>query len=322
MAINWFPGHMNKARRVIAEQMERSDMVIEVLDARLPRSSQNPMLARIRRGKPCLQLLTKPDLADPDVTALWIRALSSPRVRPMEIVATAPGVAKKVVQACRDLVPERGHPGFPVRVMIVGIPNVGKSTLFNALVGKRKAEVRNQPAVTRATQQIELPGGVLLMDTPGVLWPKFTNTAGAYRLAASGAIRDSVVDSVDIARYLVRFLAEYYPKEFAARFRLDDVSDPNPDAVLEQAAQRRGCLTKGIGADLLKVSELLIHELRAGAIGRVSLESPADARGYVPDQTPAVPPDLPPPDSTAAVRGEGAAKRPKKSATKRRTRRD
>lgn len=276
MAINWFPGHMNKARKVIAEQLLRSDMVIEVLDARLPRSSQNPLLSRLRREKPCLRLLTKPDLADPAVTAKWVRQLTSKHVQVIDVVATSRGVGKRVADACRALVPHRGHPGFPVRVMIVGIPNVGKSTLFNSLVGKRKAEVRDQPAVTRATQQIEVPGGLLLTDTPGVLWPKLASAEGAYRLAASGAIRDSVLDPIDIGRYLVKYLVRRYPAEFTQRFRLTSPLATDPDELLLAVATRRGCLTRGVGPDLRKAAELVIHELRAGAIGRISLESPDD----------------------------------------------
>jgi ribosome biogenesis GTPase A len=281
MTINWFPGHMNKARRAISEQLTRVDMVVEVLDARLPRSSHNPMLGRMRRGKPFLQLLTKPDLADPKATQKWLAEIRKSGARPMELQATDPGASKRVVAACRELVPRRGHAGFPVRVMIVGIPNVGKSTLFNSLVGKRKAEVRNQPAVTRQTQLIEVPGGLVLVDTPGVLWPKLQSERGAYCLAASGAIRDSVLDLLDVGRFLVQFLATRYPALLAARFRLEPFNYEefaDVDALLARIAERRGCLTKGIGPDVNKAAELLLHEFRAGLIGKISLETPEDVR--------------------------------------------
>jgi ribosome biogenesis GTPase A len=275
MTINWFPGHMNKARRQLQERARKSDMVLEVVDARLPRSSQNPMLGQWCPSMPTLRVLTKPDLADPAITKRWLTELCGERIRTLELVATEPRSSRRLVKACRDLVPKRGRPGFPVRVMIAGIPNVGKSTLFNLLVGERKAKVRDQPAVTKTEQRIDVPGGLSLIDTPGVLWPKLDDQAGAHRLAASGAIRDTVYDAVSVARFVVEWLQQRYPDALASRYRLPSI-EHDVDEILRQIATRRGCLTKGVGPDMGKVSELLLGELRSGKIGRLSFESPED----------------------------------------------
>jgi len=222
-----------------------------------------------------LRVLTKPDLADPKVTERWLEALKNEHTSTLQLVATHPKSAKRLVEACRRCVPKRGQPGFPVRVMIAGIPNVGKSTLFNLLAGKRKAVVRDQPAVTRSEQQIEVPGGLLLVDTPGVLWPKLDDQRGAHRLAMSGAIRDTVYDAHEVARFAVAWLMAEHPLMLRARFKLDRLAK-DPDQVLEQIAKKRGCLTRGVGPDLTKASELLLGELRAARLGPLSFETPED----------------------------------------------
>jgi ribosome biogenesis GTPase A len=273
--INWFPGHMNKARRLLSERASRSDMVLEVLDARLPVSSQNPLLGQLRGDLPCLRVLTKPDLADPAVTKQWLEQLAGERVKTLALVATQPGSRKRLVGECRALVPKRGGPAFPVRVMIAGIPNVGKSTLFNLLVGARKAEVRDQPAVTRQEQRTDVPGGLALVDTPGVLWPKLDDQNAAYRLASSGAIREAALDVVDVARHALLFMAERYPRLLSTRYQLEALSE-DPDQLLEAIARRRGCLSRGVGPDLGKAARLFLGELRAGKLGRVSFEAPAE----------------------------------------------
>jgi ribosome biogenesis GTPase A len=174
--------------------------------------------------------------------------------------------------------------------MIAGIPNVGKSTLFNLLVGKKKAAVRDQPAVTRQEQRIDVPGGLSLVDTPGVLWPRLSDRFGAYRLAASGAIRDSVFDPLEVGRYVVGWLGTSYPEALTGRFKLDAI-DPDPEQALLQIAERRGCITRGKGPDSRKAAELVLHELRAGKLGRISFESPTDPEPVEPTLAPP-PPDL------------------------------
>lgn len=283
MPINWFPGHMNKARRELKKRAASADAVLEILDARLPASSRNPLLDSICAGLPRVRVLTKPDLADEEVTAQWVEELTRPDCRVLPVQVTQPNVAKVVVKACRELVPSRGRPGFPVRVMIVGVPNVGKSTLFNALVGKKKAAVGDKPAVTRNTQQIDVEGGLSIVDTPGVLWPRFTDELVAYRLAASGAIRDAVIDPHDVAEFALRFLRERYPNEVSARYNLNPLPD-EPRDILEQICRRRGCLAKGGEPDWTKGGELVLRELRGGVIGRVSLETPSDWVGHGADE--------------------------------------
>jgi ribosome biogenesis GTPase A len=265
---------MNQARRKLRTLLRRSDMVLEVLDARLPLSSQNPLLSEIRGNMPCLRVLTKPDLADRALTEQWLTALSSEGVSALAVEATQPKAVKRLVHECRKLVPHRGDAAFPVRVLITGIPNVGKSTLFNSLAGSRKAEVRDQPAVTRRDQYIAIEGGIALVDTPGILWPKLDDQDVALRLAMSGAIRDAVVDSVLVARFAIQFLCAEHPLALKTRFKLNALSD-DPDQVLEAIAERRGCLTKGIGADLTKASELLLNEMRSGKLGNLTFERPA-----------------------------------------------
>jgi ribosome biogenesis GTPase A len=214
-------------------------------------------------------------LADPDITRLWLDVLAEGHIRTLALQANHPSGAKKLVAACRKLVPNRGRPGFPVRVMIAGIPNVGKSTLFNLLVGKRKAIVRDQPAVTRREQRTEVPGGLELIDTPGVLWPKLDDQAGANRLAASGAIRETAYEPLLVARFLAEWLRERHPSTLRTRFKLPALPE-DPDALLIAIANKRGCLTRGVGPDLGKVSDLLLAELRSGKLGRLSLEAPDD----------------------------------------------
>lgn len=277
MQIGWFPGHMNKTRRLLRDRIRRCDLVLEVLDARLPSSSQNPMLGQIRGQVPCLRVLTKPDLADPAVTQKWLQSLERTRVSAIELHATEQRSVKRLVQACKKLVPRRGNHGLPVRVMIAGIPNVGKSTIFNLLAGKKKATVRNQPAVTRMEQTILTQHGLTLVDTPGVLWPKLEDQKGAYRLATSGAIGIGALDPIEVARFAVEYVLERYPEAFPARYPIEG-GQLDPDAVLEQIALGRGFLLKGGLPDRIKTAELVLRELRSGKLGRISFEVPRTPR--------------------------------------------
>lgn len=274
MTINWFPGHMNKARRELAKALARIDVVIEVIDARLPHSSRNPMLRELRGGKPCLLLLNKSDLADPDVTRAWTLALGREEecvCRPL--TANEPGAAKGIASECLELASHRRGPGKTLRCMVVGIPNVGKSTLINSLVGRRVAKVGDQPAVTKGQHSYHLDGGISLSDTPGVLWPKLADQQGAYRLAASGAIRDTAFTYMDVALFAARFLHARYPELLAARFGLEAIPD-EPHLLIEEIGRRRGFLRRGGVVDVDRAAEVLLRELRAGKLGRISFESP------------------------------------------------
>jgi len=276
MTINWFPGHMNKARRELAAALARIDVVIEVLDARLPQSSRNPMLAELRGQTPSLPVLNKSDLADPETTARWLEALSGEKGAPaLSISATEKNHVRRIPGLCKNLAPHRRGPGKTVRCMVVGIPNAGKSTLINTILGRKVAKVADRPAVTQHQQLFQLEQGVSLADTPGVLWPKLADQAGAYRLAASGAIRETAFEMQDVARFAALFLADRYPAALADRYKLESIPGTGP-AILEALGRSRGFLRRGGVVDQERAAETLLRELRAGDIGRISFETPAD----------------------------------------------
>jgi ribosome biogenesis GTPase A len=276
MTINWFPGHMNKARRELAEALRRIDVVIELVDARLPRSSRNPMLEELRADTPCLTLLNKSDLADPSVTREWLPLLERAGDRAaIELCADQSASVRGIPGRCRELAPHRRGPGKTVRCIVVGIPNVGKSTLINTLLGRRIAQVADRPAVTQRQQRVRLDSDISLSDTPGVLWPKLADQEGAYRLAASGAIRETAFDVMDVAVFAARFLAERYPERLRERYRLEALP-AEPLDLLESIGRARGFLRKGGVVDVDRAGETLLRELRAGGLGRISFERPTD----------------------------------------------
>ena len=288
MAIKWYPGHMARARRQIVEGLARIDVVIEVLDARLPFSSANPLLDELRHGKPCIKVLNKNDLADPVVTRAGIRYFEdSAGVRALPLDATQHADVRLIPKLCRRMAPHRGRPGRTLRAMVVGIPNVGKSTLINTLAGKKMARVGDKPAITTSPQQIDLRNGIHLNDTPGLLWPVLSDQQGAYRLAASGAIGDTAIDYVDVAMFAAEFILQRYPDLLKERYRLTALPE-TPAALLDEIGRRRGCLSAGGEVDLYRAAEILLRELRAGKIGRISLEDPdrdfaEPAAGSAPD---------------------------------------
>jgi ribosome biogenesis GTPase A len=276
MAIEWYPGHMAKAWREIAAVIQGFDVIIEVLDARLPASSANPMLQQLRQNKPCIKLLNKYDLADPDITREWVHHFereSGIRALPME--ATKRIAAGQITKLCRQLAPHRGKPGKSLRAMVIGIPNVGKSTLINTLAGKRIAKVGDRPAITTGQQQINLRNGIFLSDTPGLLWPDMRNQLAAYRLATSGAIGDNAIDSADVALFAVDYMARRYPQAMMERYRFDELPS-TPAEILEEIGRRRGCLVSGGEVDPHRAAELFLRELRGGLLGRISLEAPGE----------------------------------------------
>ena len=271
--INWFPGHMNKARRQIKEIMPAIDVVIEVLDARLPKSSMNPVIAKARGDKPVVRLLSKDDLADPEVTEAWRRYYSDDvNMTVLPIVMTDRRQLARIPDLCRKLAPYRGGIGKPVRAVVVGIPNVGKSTLINGLVGRRIAKVGDEPAVTRRQQRIQIADDFTLMDTPGIMWPSPESEVGGYRLAASGAIRDTAVEYEDIALFAVGYLMQRYPERLIERYKLGSIPDGAMEC-MEAIARKRACI-KGRDVDWHKASEIILKEMRSGVLGRISLEEP------------------------------------------------
>lgn len=274
MAINWFPGHMHKARKDIREVMPQIDIVIEVLDARIPFSSENPLTDALRGEKPCIKLLNKSDLADPKLTERWIKHLEKSRnVKAIPITMEQPGQTKHLLELCRQMLPNKMDSTRVVRALIMGIPNVGKSTIINTLAGRVIAKTGNEPAVTKRQQRIKLDYGIELSDTPGFLWPKLEPESCGYRLAVTGAVKDTAIEYEDVAFFAADFLLKAYPQALMERFELDSL--PTSDIELMEAiGRKRGCLRPGGVANLHKVSEILLNELRSGMLGRLTLESP------------------------------------------------
>ena len=236
--LGWYPGHMHKARRQITEALPEIDVVVEVLDARLPYSSANPMLAELTRHKPVLKILSRADLADPERTREWVAFFDAqPDMRALAVTTTNARELKRIPKLCHELAGQV-RADRDVRVMVMGIPNVGKSTLINGLAGKAIARTGNEPAVTKRQQKVRIGGRVALTDTPGVLWPKIADQASAYRLAASGAIRDTAIDYVDVAVVAAAELARRYPEALRARYKLKALPayTPNPEAERVEAS--------------------------------------------------------------------------------------
>lgn len=278
MAINWFPGHMHKARKEIKKIMPQMDLIIEVLDARLPFSSENPLVPALRGDTPVIKVLNKRDLADPDRTAEWQAYLERERgVTAITLSHNQRQEALGILRLANELTPNHDRQTSALRVMILGIPNVGKSTLINTLAGRPVAKTGNEPAVTKAQQTIKLPDNILLYDTPGFLWPKLSPEACGYRLAVSGAIRSSVIDFEDVALFAADYLLEAYPDVVRDRYDLDTLPSFPSDgvALMDAIAERRRFFGRGGIPDLHKVAEVLLNELRAGKLGPMTLETPA-----------------------------------------------
>lgn len=283
---------MHKAQRKMREIFNQVDVMIEVLDARLPIASTNTLLAEIRGDKPWLTILNKADLADPKVTAQWQRYFaSSERTRVYVNHTQMQRRRVEIPQLCRELLPRRGIPGKPIRALIAGIPNVGKSTLINHLAGRHIAQTGNEPAVTKHQQRILVERGFQLLDTPGIMQPSPGSTLAGYRLAASGAIRNTAMDFSEVALFLVDFLLQRYPGRLTQRFQVSESSDHAPD-VLAAIASARGCW-RGQELDLHRASEIVLHEWRLGQLGRTSLEFPEGDIGYrlLPQDDAISPPD-------------------------------
>jgi len=275
MAVIWYPGHMHKAQKQIKEVMHQVDLVIEAMDARIPFSSENPAVKELRGPRPCLKVLNKSDLADPAVTAEWLRHFSQQEgVRAIALTTTRKGESRKILGLCREMVALRAQRGEPVRTMIMGIPNVGKSTLINALAGRAIAKVGDEPAVTKQQQRISLGNGIVLSDTPGILWPRMEDQNSGYRLAVTGAIKNAAITFEDIAAFAGDFLLQYYPQALMARYKLNELPD-DATLLLEMIGRKRGCLRAGGVVNLHKASEILLKEFRAGKLGGISLETPA-----------------------------------------------
>lgn len=275
MAINWFPGHMHKARKEIKKIMPQMDLIIEVLDARIPFSSENPLVPALRQDTPVIKVLNKRDLADPAVTRQWQENLEQNKaVRAITLTHNQRAEAMAILKLAREMTAHRNLERSALRVMILGIPNVGKSTLINTLAGRVVAKTGNEPAVTRAQQIIKLQDNILLYDTPGFLWPKLSPEACGYRLAVTGAIRAAVLEFDDVALFAAEYLLAAYPDALKERYGLDPLPESGL-AVMDAIATRRNFCSRGGVPDLHKVSEVLLNEFRSGKLGAISLETPA-----------------------------------------------
>ena len=278
--IQWYPGHMHKASKEMKELLPQVDLIIEVLDARIPFSSENPMIRSIRGDKPCIKVLSKSDLADPGRTTDWQQYLEREQgVKTLAVSTDEPGRALQITDLCRKMLPEKDRGAKSINAMIMGIPNVGKSTLINLLAGRTIAKTGNEPAVTKGQQRINLRNGIVLHDTPGVLWANLENRNTGYRLATTGAIKDTAIDHDDVAFFAADFLLKHYPHNLQQRYRIKQLPTPDNCAspeleLLELIGARRGCLSAGGRVELDKVAKILLTELRAGNIGRLTLETP------------------------------------------------
>jgi len=282
MSIQWYPGHMTKARRAIAEAVPTCDVVIEVLDARMPRSSENPVFAEIRADKPVLKVLSKSDLADPEATKEWIAALEREPARGLgRTMAVAISTKRnhetttRVPALCTRLATRTNFDKRALRALVVGIPNVGKSTLVNTLMGRKVADVGDEPAVTKALQRVILKSGIVLSDVPGILWPKIEDEGASLRLALGGAIPETAIDFETIALFACRCLGERYADRLRARYKLETLP-AGPEELLVEIGKRRGALRAGGKVDLHKAADVLVHDFRSGALGPISLERVSD----------------------------------------------
>lgn len=281
MTVQWFPGHMAKTRRKIKESLHMVDAVAELRDARIPESSKNPELAELIEGKPRMVLLNKCDLADEKATALWMRTLEREGAKALAIDCRSGKGVNGFHNAVRALLEdkirqntEKGMPGKALRVMVVGIPNTGKSSFINRLAGKNRAQVADKPGVTRHNQWFNIGDGIELLDTPGVLWPKFEDPAVGDKLAFVGSVKDTILDSETMAMRLLEVLKVHYADRLTMRYGIQDFEALSAWEVLELIGRRRGMLISGGEINTERASVMLMDEYRGGKLGRITLEYP------------------------------------------------
>lgn len=274
MAIQWYPGHMHKASKEMRKILPQVDLIIEVLDARIPHSSENPMLAEIRGDKPCIKILNKCDLADPILVEQWQQHFEKDkRIKTLKMVAQNATGISDLISLCHKMIPNKVAAGRSINTLIMGIPNVGKSTLINTLAGRQIAKTGNEPAITKMQQRIKLDQGILLHDTPGVLWPNLENPHAGYRLAVTGAIKETAIENDDIALYAVEYLMSDYPNSLQERFGLESLPETALET-MEAIGIKRGCLRGGGRVDLDRTAKIILTEIRSGVLGGITWETP------------------------------------------------
>lgn len=279
MNYQWYPGHMTKARRMMEENIKLIDLVIEVVDARIPMSSRNPDIDNLAKNKARLILLNKSDLSDERLNASWIEYFKSKGFFVLKINSrTGAGIKQinaTVAEACKEKIErdkKKGIQNRPVRAMVVGIPNVGKSTFINSYAGKACAKTGNKPGVTKGKQWIRLNKNIELLDTPGILWPKFDNQEVGKRLAMIGSMNDEVINLDELALDTIKYIMQAYPNNLSERYGVDEQQEAIQ--IMEQIAEKRGCLKKGGMVDYEKTALIIMDDYRSGRLGRITLESP------------------------------------------------
>lgn len=278
--IQWFPGHMAKARREVTEKLKQIDIVMELVDARVPLSSRNPMIDELVKSKPRLILLNKADLADPVKTEKWSQYFQNQGFKVQAIDSQTGKGTERISALAKDLAVDlfekwqvKGMKPRAIRSLILGIPNVGKSTLINRLANRKIAKTGDRPGITKQQQWIKVGKDLELLDTPGILWPKFEDQIVGYRLAATGAIKDEILDFQDISAFLLKYLKEEYPNQLAERFKLSEIHEDVIE-IFDEIGKNRGLLMSGGYIDYDKVAELILREFRACKIGKITLEQP------------------------------------------------
>ena len=283
--INWYPGHMAKTKKQIIEDLKLIDIVIEILDARVPLASQNPDIEDVIKNKKKIIVLNKADLADANSTNKWIEYYNKERIKAIAVESNTSKGIKDVIETIKEEYSEikekfiqKGRIGKSIRVMVVGIPNVGKSTFINSIAKRNTAKVGNKPGVTKQKQWIKVTNEIELMDTPGMLWPKFEDNELAMHLAFVGTIGDTAIDKEEIAYYLLDFLINNYPQRLIERFNIELNKDNNNQKetieVLEEIARKRGALISGGNINMQKVSDLILNDFQSGKMGRITIELP------------------------------------------------
>lgn len=283
MIIQWFPGHMAKTRRVISEHLKLVDVVIELLDARVPQSSRNPEIDSILKDKPRIIALNKSDLADPKQNNKWKDYFSKQGISVIYTnsitglgLGEIKGKLKQLTRKKLESAQARGRMQRPIKTMVVGIPNVGKSAFINKIAGKASAETGDRPGVTRSQQWVRINPEIMLLDTPGILWPKFEDQLTGLNLAFTGAIKDEIMDTTELAVKLLEKLSVTYPEKIKERYKLENLTGKKGVDLLEEAGRRRGCLVSGGEVNFNRISVILLDEFRGGKIGKITLEIPLE----------------------------------------------